>query len=114
VAHEALLTGWRPLDTATADIAGALHTARAVEQAAVDWSSAGRSQHYLWEDERLTAARATLGIARNGSHNPDAPPVVDLDDQARAFLDATGQRITPRRSVNGVAAPAPSPCCRPC
>jgi hypothetical protein len=41
VAHEALLTGWRPLDTATADIIAALRTARTVEQAAVEWNSAG-------------------------------------------------------------------------
>ncbi|MGH4001654.1 MAG: TIR domain-containing protein, partial [Pseudonocardiaceae bacterium] len=48
VAHEALLTGWRPLDTATADIIAALRTARTVEQAAADWNSAGRPEHYLW------------------------------------------------------------------
>jgi hypothetical protein len=32
VAHEALLTGWRPLDAATDDITIALHTAWTVEQ----------------------------------------------------------------------------------
>ena len=55
MAHEALLTGWRPLDTATADITVALRTARTVEQAAAEWNSAGRPEHYLWDDKRLTA-----------------------------------------------------------
>ncbi len=93
VAHEALLTGWRPLDTATADITVALRTARAVEQAAADWSSAGRSEHYLWDAERLTTTRATLGMASDSSRNPTAPPLVGLDDEALAFLDATAQRV---------------------
>ncbi|HSZ30722.1 MAG TPA: TIR domain-containing protein, partial [Pseudonocardiaceae bacterium] len=52
VAHESLLTEWRPLDTATAEIAHALRTARTVEQAAADWTSAGHPVHYLWDDER--------------------------------------------------------------
>ncbi|MGH3812371.1 MAG: hypothetical protein ACRDUV_07925 [Pseudonocardiaceae bacterium] len=93
VAHEALLTGWRPLDTATADITVALHTARTVEQAAADWNSAGESEHYLWDDERLTATRTTLGIARDDGSDPVTPPVVELDDEALAFLDATSQRV---------------------
>ncbi|MBV8540024.1 MAG: TIR domain-containing protein [Pseudonocardiales bacterium] len=91
VAHEALLTGWRPLDTATADITAALRTARAVEQAAAEWTSADRSEHYLWDDKRLTATLATLGMT--GDHNP-AAPLVELDDEARAFLDATTRRVT--------------------
>jgi hypothetical protein len=60
VAHEALLTGWRPLDTATADITVALRAARTVEQAAADWTSAGRPEHYLWDAKRLTATRSIL------------------------------------------------------
>ena len=91
VAHEALLTGWRPLDTATANITVALGTARAVEQAAAEWTSAGRSEHYLWNDERLTTTLSTLGMA-GGSGNPTAP-IVELDDEARAFLDATAHRV---------------------
>jgi WD40 repeat protein/type II secretory pathway predicted ATPase ExeA len=93
VAHEALLTGWRPLDTATADITIALRTARTVEQAAADWNGAGRPEHYLWDQERLTATRTTLGIARDDDSNPAAPSVVELDGQALAFLDATARRI---------------------
>ncbi|HWR48507.1 MAG TPA: WD40 repeat domain-containing protein, partial [Pseudonocardiaceae bacterium] len=94
MAHEALLTWWRPLDTATADITAALRTARAVEQAAAEWTSAGRPEHYLWDDKRLTATLATLGMASDGSDgNPAAPPTVEFDDQAREFLDATTQRV---------------------
>ncbi|MDQ3764789.1 MAG: TIR domain-containing protein [Actinomycetota bacterium] len=94
VAHEALLTGWRPLDTATADITTALRTARAVEQATVEWTSADRSEHYLWDDKRLTTALATLGMTDDdGSHNPATPPIIELDDQARAFLDAAARRV---------------------
>ncbi|HEV7450773.1 MAG TPA: TIR domain-containing protein, partial [Pseudonocardiaceae bacterium] len=84
VAHEALLTGWRPLDTATADITVALRTARAVEQAAAEWNSADRPEHYLWDDKRLTATLATLGMAGDGgSHNPADPPIVAFNDKAR-------------------------------
>ncbi|MGH3857555.1 MAG: WD40 repeat domain-containing protein, partial [Pseudonocardiaceae bacterium] len=86
VAHEALLTGWRPLDTATADITVALRTVRAVEQAAAEWTSAGRPEHYLWDDKRLTTTLATLGA-------DPAAPIVELDDEAQAFLDATTQRV---------------------
>ncbi len=94
VAHEALLTGWRPLDTATADSMLALRTARTVEQATAEWNSAGRPEHYLWDDQRLTATLTTLGIAGDGGRrNPAAPPLVELDDQALAFLDATAQRV---------------------
>ena len=95
VAHEALLTGWRPLDTATADITAALRTARTVEQAAAEWTSADRPEHYLWDDKRLTATLATLGMTGDGGHrNPPAPPIVELDDEARVFLDATTLRVT--------------------
>ncbi|MDQ3762669.1 MAG: TIR domain-containing protein [Actinomycetota bacterium] len=93
VAHEALLTGWRPLDTATAEITVALRAARTVEQAAAEWNSAGRPEHYLWDDKRLTATRTTLGMTGDSDHNPTTPPMVELDDQARAFLDVTAQRV---------------------
>jgi WD40 repeat protein len=93
VAHEALLTGWRPLDTATADITIALRAARTVEQAAADWNSADRPEHYLWDDKRLTATLTTLGMTGDSSHNPAAPPIVELDGEARTFLHATAQRV---------------------
>ncbi|MDQ3764379.1 MAG: TIR domain-containing protein [Actinomycetota bacterium] len=94
MAHEALVTGWRPLDSATADIIIALRTARAVEQAAAEWVSVGRSEHYLWDDERLTATLTTLGMSGDGTkRNPDAPPRVELDDDALTFLDTTAQHV---------------------
>ncbi|MGH3755570.1 MAG: TIR domain-containing protein, partial [Pseudonocardiaceae bacterium] len=94
VAHEALLTGWPPLDTATAGSTVALRTARAVEQAAAEWDSAGRPGHYLWDDQRLTTTLTTLEIAGDGgSRHPAGPPIVELGDEAAAFLDATVQRV---------------------
>ena len=94
VAHEALLTEWRPLNTATANITAALRTAREVEQAAAEWNSADRPEHYLWDDKRLTTTLATLGMSSDGSHrNPAAPRPVELNDEAQAFLDATAQRV---------------------
>ncbi|MFL6147784.1 MAG: TIR domain-containing protein [Pseudonocardiaceae bacterium] len=94
VAHEALLTEWRPLDTATANITMTLRTARTVEQAAADWNSADRSEHFLWDDERLIATLATLGMtADGGSRTPAADPIVQLDDEALAFLAATSRRV---------------------
>jgi energy-coupling factor transporter ATP-binding protein EcfA2 len=94
VAHEALLTGWRPLDTATADITLALRTARTVEHAAVEWNGAGRPENYLWDAERLIATRTTLGMTGNNEDlNSTAAAVVELDDDALAFLNATAQRV---------------------
>ncbi|MGH3977294.1 MAG: WD40 repeat domain-containing protein, partial [Pseudonocardiaceae bacterium] len=92
VAHEALFTEWRPLDTTTVDITNALRTARTVEHTAADWNRAGRPEHYLWDDKRLTATQTTLGRPGDSS-GPAAPPIVELDDQALAFLDATAQRV---------------------
>ena len=92
VAHEALLTEWPPLDVTTADITVALRAARTVEQAAADWTSSGRPEHYLWDDKRLTATRAILGMTGDSS-DPAAPAIVELDDETLAFLDATAQRV---------------------
>jgi WD40 repeat protein len=93
VTHEALLTGWRPLDTTITDMTIALRTARTVEQAAAEWTSAGRPEHYLWDDKRLTTTQTTLGMTGDSDRNPAAPPLVELDGQALAFLDATAQRV---------------------
>jgi WD40 repeat protein len=92
VAHEALLTGWHSLDAATAESTLALRAARTVEQAAAEWNSAGKSEHYLWDDKRLTATLSTLGITSDSSDLATSP-LVDLDEQARAFLDAATQRV---------------------
>ncbi|HEX4103083.1 MAG TPA: TIR domain-containing protein [Pseudonocardiaceae bacterium] len=92
VAHEALLTEWGSLDAALSNISAALRTARAVEQAAAEWISAGRPEYFLWDDKRLTATLATLGMA---AHNIDlpTPSIVTLDDDAQAFLKATARRV---------------------
>ncbi|MGH3820822.1 MAG: TIR domain-containing protein, partial [Pseudonocardiaceae bacterium] len=94
VAHEALLTGWHPLNAATADITSALRTARAVEQAAAEWTTAGQPENYLWDGKRLTATLTTLKMADDGtSHHPPPPPLVELDDEALAFLDTTARHV---------------------
>ncbi|MGH3711289.1 MAG: TIR domain-containing protein, partial [Pseudonocardiaceae bacterium] len=93
VTHEALFTGWHPLNTATADITNALRAARTVEQAAAEWTSAGRSEHYLWDDKRLTAARTALGMTGDSDRNSATAPIVELEDQALAFLEGTAQRV---------------------
>ena len=75
----------------------ALRTARTVEQAAAEWNSAGQSEHYLWEEERLTATVKILGMTNDGGGlDIVTPPIVDVDNEAFAFLDATAQR---RRTV---------------
>jgi WD40 repeat protein len=94
MAHEALLTGWRPLDTATAGITTVLRTARALEQEAAEWNSAGRSEHYLWDAERLTVTLTSLGMTGDdGKRDPGAPPSVELDYDSLAFLKATEQYV---------------------
>jgi WD40 repeat protein/energy-coupling factor transporter ATP-binding protein EcfA2 len=90
VAHEALLTEWGLLDAELANISAALRTARAVEQAADEWISAGRVEHFLWDAKRLTATLATLGMA---GHNNSTPLIVPLDDDALGFLKATARRV---------------------
>lgn len=97
VAHEALLSGWRPLDTAIADVIAVLRTARTIEQAAAEWTSAGRPEHYLWDDKRLTATLVALGIASNNdshSPNPTASPIIALDEGAHEFLNASTRRVS--------------------
>ena len=70
MAHEALFTKWRSLDAAITDSAMVLHALRAVEQAATEWNSADRPEHYLWDEKRLTAARTALGMSGNSNRNP--------------------------------------------
>jgi WD40 repeat protein/energy-coupling factor transporter ATP-binding protein EcfA2 len=93
-AHEALITRWRPLDAATADITLALRTARTVEHAAADWNDAGRPENYLWDAARLIATRTTLGMTGDSTdRNPSVAAVVELNDEALRFLDATAQCV---------------------
>jgi hypothetical protein len=59
---------------------------------AADWSGAGRPENYLWDAARLIATRTTLGMDST-DRNPPAAAVVELDDEALAFLNATAQRV---------------------
>jgi WD40 repeat protein len=94
VVHEALLTEWRPLHAAIMQVAVALRAARTVEQAAAEWYSAGQSEHYLWDEERLAATVKILGITNDrGGLDIVTPPIVDVDNEAVAFLEATAQRV---------------------
>jgi hypothetical protein len=60
VSHEAVLSGWAPLAQAIRDAAAALRARQTVEQAAADWTQAGRHDAYLWERDRILAATALL------------------------------------------------------
>jgi WD40 repeat protein len=84
VAHEALLTAWPPLNTMISEQTLALHTARSVEQAAAEWASADRAEHFLWNAQRLSAALTNLPA-------DDAPAILDHD--ARLFLVASRDRV---------------------
>ena len=86
VAHEALLTAWRPLDEAIDAAAAALGMARAVEQAAEQWQAAGRDEDHLWSRRRLIAAHAVLF--------PDDVPLIELDEPAPMFLAASDIRVS--------------------
>jgi WD40 repeat protein len=89
VAHEALLTSWQSLADAITAQAAALHAARSVEQAAVEWDRAGRPDDHLWERGRVGEARRALAPA-------------DLGAAAAAFLRA-GQRHGDRVRFRAVA-----------
>ena len=94
VVHEALLTEWRPLHAAIMQVTVALRAARTVEQAAAEWNSAGQSEHYLWDEERLAATVRILGMTNDGGGlDIVTPPIVDVDNEALAFLEATAQGV---------------------
>jgi hypothetical protein len=62
-------------DTTTTNIITALRTARAVEQTAAARASAGRAEHYLWDDKRLTTTlqATTLGDSPVNQARRDLP-----------------------------------------
>jgi WD40 repeat protein len=100
VAHEALLTAWPPLDRAITEHGDALRAARSVEQAAAEWFTAGRTDGYLWDDERHTATALALGLPDgDGDGEPPVALPVELDPRAREFLAATRARILTRRQL---------------
>ncbi|MEV6235878.1 TIR domain-containing protein [Lentzea sp. NPDC051838] len=77
VAHEAFLTEWPPLAEAIVEHAAALRTRRAVEHAAGEWSTAGRTSSRLWQGAHLHAA------------HEDVTGRIDLSRTAGDFLRAS-------------------------
>jgi hypothetical protein len=94
-AHEALLTAWPPLDAAIADKTAALYAARSVEQAAADWTAAGRPDSHLWEAQRLAATLATLGLDEASAASEAGRTVATGSDELLLW-DLTNP-ATPRR-----------------
>jgi hypothetical protein len=111
VTHEAFLVAWPPLAAAIAAAASGLRMRRAVEQAAAQWESEGRSRSRLWERGQLAAAVNDTGahirrVSRAGGRSGDpsrsqprgsrgwlpggnrvlTTDKVDLSPSARAFL----------------------------
>jgi WD40 repeat protein len=91
VAHEALLTAWKPLDTAIRDQARVLRAARAVESASSDWRNGNRAERYLWKPGRLRDTLSDLDLP-TAPYDPDvlltASAAVPLDRESRDFLVA--------------------------
>ena len=59
IAHEALLSSW-PRLASWIDIAKRdLYLLRQVRSAAVEWSESGRTDAYLWPEERLASEKST-------------------------------------------------------
>ena len=104
VAHEALFTAWRPLDTAVAARADGLGAARSVERAAAEWQAGDEADHFLWGPIRLAEAGSKLGLDRDLNERP-APaeatetqaPAVHLSEAGRGFLVATRHRVVVER-----------------
>ncbi|MFB9469224.1 TIR domain-containing protein [Nonomuraea salmonea] len=108
ITHEALLTNWPALNTVIADQEAVLATVRSVEQAAMEWAAAERSEHFLWEAPRLTAVEAALRLHPEIGGQPKGDrgvSPVHLDPAAQAFLAANRARIRTRRRarVAGIA-----------
>jgi WD40 repeat protein len=132
VSHEAVLSGWAPLAQAIRDAAAALRARQTVEQAAADWTQAGRRDAYLWERDRILAATALLAaplptgqppptlarprllrrrtVPANPEHGPPVEGQVPLSPIGAAFLDAglrraeAVQRRAHRRRVQAFTA----------
>jgi WD40 repeat protein len=95
VAHEAFLSAWAPLAEAIEKNVSALRARRAVEQAATDWDTEGRSPAGLWERGQLAAAVADTGARRQGGKV--VTDRVELSPAARNFLHASIRRDRIRR-----------------
>ena len=100
VAHEAFLTRWKPLANAISVGEAALRRARDLEQAAKDWSAAGRPSGRLWERGLLAAALSDLGaLTADAGKDPVelAAQRSDLSPAARDFLRFSLRRDRFRR-----------------
>ncbi len=115
VAHERLLTEWKPLADAITRTAGALRSRDEVHVAAGVWADAAPGagsgwrarlsnppRRALWDDNRVGAALVALD-ARVRPEGPLRRPRsiavdrVQLDDRSRAFLLASYRRYRSRR-----------------
>ena len=99
VAHEALLTSWRPLAAALDARKATLIESRTVEQAAATWQDNDRAGAYLWGGARLTAALVALDVpAAVDDTLPDRLACLDgVDASGREFLAASaGHALTAR------------------
>jgi hypothetical protein len=62
VTHEALLTAWKPLADEIDKRRVQLFAAQSVERAATEWLEGRKADHFLWDENRLRAALANLGL----------------------------------------------------
>ncbi|WP_239341089.1 TIR domain-containing protein [Frankia sp. CiP3] len=84
VAHEKILTEWKPLADAVANAADTLRTRNDVEDDATAWQARGRPDDHLWEQGRVDVAERVL-----------AP--TDVTPAGAQFLQASRRRNTRRR-----------------
>jgi len=105
VAHERFITQWSPLKTAIEAQASVLWARRALEQTAGEWDRAGRPRSYLWERERVAAAKVHLdrGWWRHRPRTRLGPIVETLGQQATAFVDASLRRHHQRLRARATA-----------
>jgi hypothetical protein len=115
VAHEALLTGWHPLDTLPPPTSPP------------PYAPPGRSSKRPPSGTARTGPSTTSGTTSGSPpHSPRwgwpttvavtplrRPPSNSMTTPERSSTPPHGAS-TPPRSASGVAAPEPSPCCRPC
>ena len=101
VAHEAFLSAWQPLTKAIAGAVTALRTRRAVEQAAIEWDTTGRSHSRLWERGQLAAAVRDLGARTKPAHQP-----ATTREPATATATATAGTTTAGQPTTSAVQPA--------
>jgi WD40 repeat protein len=92
VAHERILSEWRPLTEAVAAQASALRARHAVQRAAEEWQAAGRPATQLWERGQLAGAVNALG---------DTGPRARRTASGSATTAAAAERPRPARKPLG-------------